>query len=456
MQPSQFLEQAVVPLALDRLRDVCTLVREANANLLRSLPRDVVMAVAHHQSANLSSNWSKRRAMHRALVLESHILYTHNSFDALALKEICGRGVLVGEGGDRKDSGNESKTLGISIATANVEGKDDIQTIARDLLNEMLRSPSAKQKERKEGSAAGNAGAKTDQPFEIKRRIKACRERLKAFVQIDGAILVRWAAHAVSWHLCANRLHSHFGHAGKTFLAIERALQLQQENRTPPRLGTLVSAQKMTLWIIDSLEARVNLAVGHGCLADEVFLAPGGRSTLLAKSSFASKQMGFSKEAELESRAFFVKNRKVCVDWFSRLRPRLLLAAATSGAFALGVWHARRYLGELAQQLWSIVSLDNSDSIPTVPHTGPDVRRMDRMQTTTAEMSGAMSTLTLCVKHGHIDMNILTGVEAWQRTSCFTRKGIGSTFARPQSTGPTQPHWNGSASRSCTQTKTRP
>eukprot|EP00966_Prymnesium_polylepis_P017819 410705-Prymnesium_polylepis.1 len=47
------------------------------------------------------------------------------------------------------------------------------------------------------------------------------------------------------------------------------------------------------------------------------------------------------------ARTFFLNNRKVCVDWFSRIRPKLVHAALAARQPASVVRHAQLRLAEL-------------------------------------------------------------------------------------------------------------
>ena len=390
-----FIHSTVAPMAISRFRDISPAVRAAYRGLLRALPRKMITSSPPGISINkeirkvLLSHWSERRAMHRALILESHLLYTQADFDGKALEAICKEGVLAGETNTKADDSAHMMPNGLNANTnldkQSSESETSMQVAAHNFLFSVL------------GSSNLQIKAKSS------KALAEYRELLRNYVQKDGVLTTRWIAYLVSYHLCSNCLRSHLGNARDTFQGFERSLQHQQSQVEEVETDFIVSAQKMTLWVTDYLETQITLTTGKGCLAYDSVLVR-RKDVLNCELHSASKKLGFSIRTNDKAHKFFLKNRQVCLDWFARLRPLLLRSALSSNSFEMAILHGKRRLSELAKELWATLAPKTE-----MPLAIEGVKRI------TSSINDTFLIMRSCVERGCMDIAILTGIEAWIR-----------------------------------------
>ncbi|KAK9805272.1 hypothetical protein WJX72_010214 [[Myrmecia] bisecta] len=141
-----------------------------------------------------------------------------------------------------------------------------------------------------------------------------------------------WAIQEAARHCTAARMRTHFGGPTQSFAALERALQgilarLMPKHKADPGNVTRPLSLEPT-WLFQefmlALEKNIFNAFEGSCLRP----APPSAAT-----------------------AFFAGNRKVCEDWFMRMRPLLMRTAAASEHHQATLHHALARLAELRSQM---------------------------------------------------------------------------------------------------------
>ena len=153
--------------------------------------------------------------------------------------------------------------------------------------------------------------------------------QLRELVRVEPQLGAWWSVMEAARNLVNSRLRSPFGGPAQTFEGLDRMLSsaLPTDKAAGGLDASSLERLRLILHSLEQLERQI-----HNACDGSLALPPPAKT----------------------ARLFFLNNRRVCFDWFARIRPRLLAAALATRQPASAVRHAQLRLVDLSNRAVSL------------------------------------------------------------------------------------------------------